>query len=191
MISSAYDTELFGHWWFEGPDWLKQVLLRLASSESVELTTASEIIEEHAPERVLALPESSWGAGGGHFTWLNQDTEWMWPIVHQAERQMEEMVALHPNATGEREAVLNQAARELLLLESSDWPFLVTTGQAKEYAIKRFNEHAERFKSLAEMAASESLNEDQRARLAELENLDNPFAAIDYRHFAERQGKAA
>ena len=62
----------------------------------------------------------------------------MWPVIHEAERRMEELVAAYPNATGIQKEVLNQAARELLLLESSDWPFLVTTGQAKEYAIERF-----------------------------------------------------
>ena len=67
-------------------------------SDVVELTTASRIIDEHAPARVLALPESSWGAGGGHFTWLNADTEWMWPVIHKAERHMEELVAAYPDA---------------------------------------------------------------------------------------------
>ena len=158
----------------------------------MELTTASRIIDEHAPARVLALPESSWGAGGGHFTWLNPDTEWMWPVIHKAERQMEELVAAYPNAAGIQRDVLNQAARELLLLESSDWPFLVTTGQAKEYAIERFNEHVSRFESLAEFAAAgENLTDEQRAHLAELHEADNPFAAIDYREFAERQGRAS
>jgi 1,4-alpha-glucan branching enzyme len=191
VISSAYDTELFGHWWFEGADWLKLVLRRLSESDVVELTTASRIIDEHTPERVLALPESSWGAGGGHFTWLNVDTEWMWPVIHKAERRMEELVATYPNATGIQEEVLNQAARELLLLESSDWPFLVTTGQAKEYAIERFNEHLGRFEMLAEFAAAgESLTDDQRNHLADLQEADNPFAGINYREFAARQGQA-
>src|SRR4029078_4660349 len=77
-ITASYDTELFGHWWFEGVDWLKNVLRRLAASPAIALTTASRVIEGHPPRQVLSLPESSWGAGGGHFTWLNEDTEWMW-----------------------------------------------------------------------------------------------------------------
>jgi 1,4-alpha-glucan branching enzyme len=115
----------------------------------------------------------------------------MWPVIHTAERRMEQLVAEFPDATGERQAVLNQAARELLLLESSDWPFLVTTGQAKEYAIQRFNEHVDRFNSLAEIAeAGDSLNDDQRKLLADIQEADNPFAYIDYREFAARQGRA-
>jgi 1,4-alpha-glucan branching enzyme len=192
VISSAYDTELFGHWWFEGAEWLKHVLRELSTSETVEMTTASTIIEQHPPDRVLALPESSWGAGGGHFTWLNPDTEWMWPIIHEAERRMESLVATWPEASGDQERILNQTARELLLLQSSDWPFLVTTGQAKEYAVKRFNEHVERFDSLAEMSArSDNLTGEDRELLGDLEFRDNPFATINYRHFAARQGSAS
>ena len=192
VIASNYDTELFGHWWFEGVDWLKEVLRRLARSGAVELTTASANIETHPPAQVMVLPESSWGSGGGHFTWLNVDTQWMWPQIHAAELRMESLVAASPNATGDAAAVLNQAARELLLLQSSDWPFLVTTGQAKEYASQRFTEHLERFNQLANMAGrGAELTEEDHALLASLMERDNPFPAIDYRVFAERQGSAA
>ncbi|MEA2511670.1 MAG: 1,4-alpha-glucan branching enzyme [Thermomicrobiales bacterium] len=192
VISSAYDTELFGHWWFEGVDWLKEVLRRLAASETVELTTASHIIEEHGPERVMVLPESSWGAGGGHFTWLNVDTQWMWPLIHDAERRMEALVAANPVAEGERLELLSQSARELLLLQSSDWPFLVTTGQAKEYASQRFTDHLERFNQLAALAETgATLDSEGRKFLESLHERDNAFPGIDYRVFAARQGSAA
>jgi 1,4-alpha-glucan branching enzyme len=191
VISAAYDTELFGHWWFEGVDWLKEVLRSLATSETVELTTATRIVEEHGPDRVLDLPESSWGSGGNHSTWLNAETEWMWPVIHQAERDMEGLVARYPSASGELLDVLNQAARELVLLQSSDWPFLVTTGQAKEYAVERFNEHVARFKELVELADQGTpLTNDQVAFVGGLRDRDNPFPDIDYRVFAARQGNA-
>jgi len=191
IIASNYDTELFGHWWFEGVDWLKAVLRRLAASEEVDLTTASRFVTEHDPERVMRLPESSWGAGGNHFTWLNVDTQWMWPVIHGAEERMEALVAAHPDADGELRDVLNQAARELLLLQSSDWPFLVTTGQAREYAVQRFSEHVARFESLAEIAERGTITDDDRVLLDELQGRDNPFRDIDYRDFAARQGNAA
>lgn len=191
VISSAYDTELFGHWWFEGVDWLKAVLRRLAASATVDLSTASEMIDEDPPERILALPESSWGAGGGHFTWLNVDTNWMWPPIHAAERRMEELVARFPSADGEMAVILAQAARELLLLQSSDWPFLVTTGQAKEYASERFADHLDRFNHLADLAErNEPLSAGDADYLTKLRERDNPFPTIDYREFAARQGHA-
>ncbi|MGQ9516185.1 MAG: 1,4-alpha-glucan branching protein, partial [Anaerolineae bacterium] len=88
IIAAMYDTELFGHWWFEGILWMREVLRNLAGSETVELTTASDYLAKHPPEDVLALPESSWGAGGTHFTWDNPDTHWMWEPIHQAELRM-------------------------------------------------------------------------------------------------------
>ncbi len=192
VISAAFDTELFGHWWFEGVDWLKEVLRYLAASETVQLTTASRIVDEQEPERVMILPESSWGSGGSHFTWLNPDTEWMWPLVHAAEARMEALVAANPNAADERLTLLNQTTRELLLMESSDWPFLVTTGQATEYATLRFNEHLERFNQLADLAESGDGPIDAAGQelLAGLMERDNPFPGIDYRVFASRQGRA-
>jgi 1,4-alpha-glucan branching enzyme len=191
IIASNYDTELFGHWWFEGVDWLKHVLIGLAQSKNVDLTTASTYVDEHNPDSVIALPESSWGMGGNHFTWLNVDTQWMWGPIHEAERRMEALVDRFPDATSEQKDLLNQTARELLLLQSSDWPFLVTTGQAKEYASQRFSDHLERFNTLAELAESgEALGDNDRERLAALVEQDNPFDRIDYRNFAARQGHA-
>lgn len=190
VIASNYDTELFGHWWFEGVDWLKGVLRRLAADDSVDLLSATEIVEQYEPDRVAELPESSWGAGGNHFTWMNAETEWMWPIIHDAELRMEALVKDYPDASGDRKRFLDQAARELLLLESSDWPFLVTTGQAKEYATKRFREHVERFEEMAAAAELDEAPPEALERLQVLENRDNPFDVIDYRDFAERQGKA-
>jgi 1,4-alpha-glucan branching enzyme len=189
-ITASYDTELFGHWWFEGVDWLQAVLRELAGRSGVEVTTASRIIEEHPPREVLSLPESSWGAGGGHYTWLNDDTAWMWPLIHAAERRMEELVTGFPTADGARRDTLNQAARELLLLQSSDWPFLVTTLQAKEYAVERFQEHLDRFDQLASLAEAESVSAEDDAFVAALRERDNPFPNIDYREWAPRQGYA-
>jgi 1,4-alpha-glucan branching enzyme len=189
IIVAAYDTELLGHWWFEGIPWIKEVLRRLAASETAELSTASEFIEKHPPEDVLALEEGSWGQGGTHFTWLNADTEWMWPIIHAAELRMEELVAQHPNASGNLAEILNQAARELLLLESSDWPFLITTGQAREYASNRFQEHVSRFERLADIASSGKVDEAARNLCHEFWELDNLFPDIDYRVFANRERK--
>lgn len=190
IIAAAYDSELFGHWWFEGVDWLKQVLRKLSHSEMVEVTTASEFLEQHPPRDVLALPEGSWGLGGGHFTWSNVDTEWMWRLIHDAELRMERLVAMHPRAEGSMKEVLNQAARELLLLQSSDWQFLVTTGQARLYAESRFLQHLDRFQRLCGFAESNSVGEPALELCRVLWEADKVFPDIDYRYFAEREGKA-
>lgn len=189
LVSSHYDTELFGHWWFEGIEWIKQVLRHLAADERVALTTATEFVADHASGEVITLPEGSWGAGGTHWTWDNPDTHWMWEPIHMAERRMESIVARYPSPSDQERLVLAQLARELLLLQSSDWPFLVTTGQAKEYAIERFEAHAARFDELAtglEQGMTRALIE----RAHELWQVDNVFADMDHSWWAARQGRA-
>ncbi len=181
IISANYDTELFGHWWFEGVSWIQAVLRELADSPDVECTTAPAFVQAHPPETVLNLPEGSWGAGGTHFVWDNADTHWMWPIIHAAEARMLVAVRRHPKAEGGMRDVLNQAARELLLLQSSDWPFLVSTGQAKEYAVQRFHSHVERFDHL--LAFLDGGSPDP-ALAASLWERDKIFPEVDYRWFS-------
>lgn len=187
VIASSYDTELFGHWWFEGVDWLKRVLTLLAESDDVELTTASGWLEAHPASKVIDLPESSWGHAGTHITWINPETTWMWSAVYAAERRMEGLVATYPSATGGVLAALNQAARELVLLEASDWEFLYTTGQARQYSTDRFTEHVGRFNDLAG-ALEFGADEASLGRMAdEYYKRDNAFPDIDYTLFARRQ----
>lgn len=187
VIAAAYDTELFGHWWFEGVDWLVGVLERLARNPSVQLTTAATHAAEHPPEDVLVLPESSWGQGGGHFTWLNADTRWMWPVIHRLERQMEILAERYAGATGDLRVVLNQIAREALLAQASDWPFLITTGQARDYAMERFENHVERFDRLVALLDQPERLEEARRLADEYWELDNVFPDIDLDLFARRE----
>lgn len=184
VVVSSYDTELFGHWWFEGVLWLEKVLRHLANDPSIELRTATEYVHAEPPTSVLHIPESSWGAGGNHFTWNNTDTRWMWTPIHDVELRMEGLVIRYPDPTPEERTVLNQIAREALLLQSSDWPFLVTTGQARDYAIQRFNQHLERFTKLAD-----SLDRKQPdvALAEQYYELDKVFPDIDYRWFRARE----
>ena len=188
IVSAAYDTELFGHWWFEGVTWLQEVLRNLSRSDAVEMTGAAQFVREHPPAEVVALPEGSWGQQGTHFTWQNPDTEWMWPVINGAQRRMEEIVARHASAPGAMAAAMAQVARELLLLESSDWPFLVTTGQARAYAELRFSEHVERFNRLADQIEGGAIDE---TYLADLIERDKLFPDVDAADFAARQGTAS
>jgi 1,4-alpha-glucan branching enzyme len=113
--------------------------------------------------------------------WDNGETHWMWQPIHEAETRMEKLVERYPDASGDTLYVLNQTARELLLLQSSDWPFLVTTGQAREYAIQRFSQHLERYGELAD--SLEAGNPDTE-RAGELWEMDKVFPDIDYRWWA-------
>jgi 1,4-alpha-glucan branching enzyme len=194
FIVSAYDTELFGHWWFEGVAWLGEVVRYLAADPAVELTTAGGWVESHPPTHAVELPEGSWGLGGTHYTWWNDQTAWFWPPIHAAEVRLEALCVRELEDPGaadaERVAHLRQAAREVLLLQSSDWPFLVTTGQAAQYATERFREHVARFERLAAdleaSAPGAPLPPGATEARRSLEALDNPFPDLDPASFLPR-----
>ena len=185
MIMVSFDTELFGHWWFEGIAWIKEVIRKLHTYTAVTMETAGEYLEDHPPVRAIELPESSWGNGGHWQVWLNDDTQWMWPIIGDAEQTMQVLAGKykHTNGDGLVSRALKQASRELLLLESSDWPFLITTGQAKDYAIERFNAHHARFLELVNMISSGQMKE---SRIQEIEAIDNCFPELSSTLFAPR-----
>jgi 1,4-alpha-glucan branching enzyme len=179
LIAANYDTELFGHWWFEGPRWIVAVLRRLAASPMVELTDAVGWLRRHPPEHVAAIAEGSWGTGGTHWTWDNPDNHWMWGLIHAAEARMAELAGRYRGAGGPRARLLAQAARELLLLQSSDWPFLVTTGQAADYATLRFTEHLAKFNRLAYLAEAPEPSPEALAVMAETWEQDKVFADLE------------
>lgn len=180
IVVAPYDTELYGHWWFEGIEWIKKVL-RLMEEEGIRSTTISNFLKNYRGHRYeIELPEGSWGMYGTHYTWWNSEVEWMWEHIHLAERRM---VALASNYLGEDEfgdRVLEQLGRELLLLESSDWPFLITTGQARFYGRKRLLEHANYFHRLANSLVEYFKKGEFREKevLEAVEEIDNPFNPI-------------
>jgi len=146
--------------------------------------TLGEALKVVPPQGPVQLPEGSWGEGGDHRVWLNRDTEWTWDRVYSAEA---EWVAHLARLTGDDKPVLRrvlaQAARELLLLEASDWQFLITTGTASDYAERRVAEHYAEFKRLGEMAsaleAGDTLSSDAEQSLQRLERDDFCFQDLD------------
>ena len=177
VVLASYDTELFGHWWLEGVDWLEETIRELAADPEVRLVTAGDYVENNPPRQSIDLPEGSWGAGGDHRTWLNPDTAWTWPQIHSRQKRATALLAGTPTPAS------RQLARELLLLQSSDWQFLMTTGQAHDYAVERFSSHAGRFDRLAD--AMERGGPGLAGLVAELEDADNPFPALDPARYTE------
>ncbi len=190
LVVAAFDTELFGHWWFEGVEWLDAVAREVAGRADMALMGTAAYLDRHPPEEAIDLPESSWGAGADHTTWANEQTADLWATIHEAERRMDRLVALAGDRPAQRRA-LAQAAREMLLLAASDWPFLISTGQAVEYARERFRGHSDRFSALARIIEANRTDGDAATYVAECERADNPFPDIDPRLFVARQGRAA
>jgi len=176
LIVAPYDMELFGHWWYEGTIWLKHVLNLLASDERVALTTPGAYLASHRPTTEVSIAECSWGHGGRHGTWANADTAWMWESLARAETLHRALAEKRPALRGTLLAMADQAGRELILLEASDWPFLVTTRQAKEYAEERFLRHLGDYETLAGAALAGAGDDAAVAALNSAAMRDSLFA---------------
>lgn len=145
LVVAAYDTELLGHWWFEGPDWLERTLRRLGDDPDVATTTLASRVERHPPERRLDLPESSWGYAKGHASWVAPATRDLWHRLRAAESRFLREVR---GRRGPEHQAAAQAARELALAQSSDWTYLVNRGDCPGYARDRLLGHLGRFEDL-------------------------------------------
>ena len=188
IVVSPYDAELFGHWWFEGPECLYHAIKALHDDGEVRLVTGGEYLDLNRPVEVVQLPEGSWGEGGYHWIWFNDMNKWTWVHIYEAEDEMHELAARYGDTNDpELLQILAQAGRELLLLESSDWQFLISTRSAADYAAERVARHYEDFKKLAAMARKkangESLTDGERNLLALVKQRDNLFADLDPRWF--------
>ena len=195
MVVAPYDTELLGHWWFEGPQWLYQVLSRLQEHTQVKPLAAGELLQAAAPQAVISLPEGSWGEGGYHWIWLNDMNDWTWRHIYPAEREMEEMAGLWADDADPRlQDLLKQCGRSLLLLEASDWQFLISTFSARDYAELRLVVHHDDFRRLAAMtrryAAERGLPPEDWNFLEYCRQRDDIFADIDPRWWAKVQHPA-
>jgi 1,4-alpha-glucan branching enzyme len=153
ILTAPFDTELFGHWWFEGVNFLKNVLKNILRTGQIELTNASEALESLKPTKVINIPEGSWGEGGHHYIWLNDNTDWTWKHIYDDENRIHEVANKYADSTDpELNKILKQAARELLFLQASDWQFLISTVSAKEYSANRFVGHHNLFNKLLDLA---------------------------------------
>ena len=141
VTAVPFDAELFGHWWFEGVDFLAAAYRDLATGPGPRPVTASEHLDAHPPRIGIELLPGSWGAGGDDGMWLNPRTAWTWERLWRLEDRFWDVAPL-ALPTPEIHAVLAQAARELLLAQASDWQFMITTGAVSDYAERRFALHA-------------------------------------------------
>jgi 1,4-alpha-glucan branching enzyme len=182
IIVSPYDAELFGHWWFEGPDWLELVIRKTtAHHETLQLITPSEYFAHYPTNQVLEPSMSSWGYGGYHEVWLNGANDWIYRHLHKMAERMTEMATAHPHPDPLRRRLLNQMGRELLLAQSSDWAFILKTQTHTAYAYRRLQDHLGRFNRLYDAVRQGRIDE---GWLSDVETTDNLFPFLDYRIFA-------
>ena len=184
ILVAPFDTELFGHWWFEGPEFIYNVCKWVAADPDLEPATGGQMLQTNPPTEIIAIPEGSWGEGGYHYIWLNEWTEWSWKHIYLAETKMGELAeafAASDDPTIKR--LMKQLARELLLLEASDWQFLISTWSARDYAEMRLSVHDEYFTRLVGILehyrANGGLSDADGNFLDELEAQDSVFADVD------------
>ena len=180
IVIAPYDAELFGHWWFEGPDWINFLFRKIAfDQKTISLITPMEYLEMYPVNQVSTPSLSSWGYKGYNEYWLNGSNDWIYRHLHKAAERMVELAQKFSDTSGNalRNRALNQAARELLLAQSSDWAFIMKTGTMVEYAVKRTKEHLFRFTKLYDDIRANTID---ASGLSEIEGKDNIFPDIDY-----------
>ena len=208
LVVSPYDAELYGHWWFEGPQFIDFFFKKLHFDQNeIEAITPSDFLDSGRPIQIQQPSASSWGEAGYYKVWINEQNSWMYPYQHDAERKMTEFADRFGSPPSENGApaaasasgvdvggvadasadgvvlwnrVLNQLARELLLAQSSDWAFQIYQGTTVQYSTRRFQAHIHRFGLLAEMLESGSIDAEL---LTAIETRDNIFSEIDYTVF--------
>ena len=179
LIISPYDAELYGHWWYEGPMWLDFLIRKITfDQDMIRMITPSEYLMENPRNQVITPSMSSWGWKGYNEMWLQGANDWIYPHLHAASERMTELAKDFPNQDGILKRALNQALRELLLAQSSDWAFIMGTGTHVGYAVRRTKEHLLRFTRLYEDIKHNSIDE---GWLADVESKDNIFPDIDYK----------
>lgn len=195
IVVAPFDAELFGHWWFEGPQFLESFIrkaahgqqnLRLTSKEEYghedfQLVTPTEFLARHPTQQTIDPAASSWGENGYLGVWLDETNSWIYPHLHSAARRLTNMARKHASTdNAQTDRVLRQLARELLLAQSSDWPFLIKTGTAKHYATKRVTDHLLRFNRLYDEFSAGKVDE---GFLSNCEWRDNLFPDLNWRYY--------
>jgi 1,4-alpha-glucan branching enzyme len=189
LILSPYDAELLGHWWYEGPEWLDLFVRKAYYDQKLfKLVTPEDYLRRHPTQQVAAPGASSWGEEGYWRVWLNETNEWIYPHLDVAQERMSELVRRFPKAAGLTERALRQAARELLLAQASDWPFILRTGTSPDYARRRVKDHLLRFIALHEQLTTTRVDE---AWLKKTEWLDNIFPDVNYRYWDDPEERPA
>ncbi len=192
VIVSPYDCELFGHWWHEGPAWIDHLFRKLTLDETVQCLSLGDVMDRYgATFSSIKMGPSTWGLNADFTVWQNPEHGWIWPYINTCSREMEQLLTFLDTqgrpANDRDRRILRQMARELLLMQGSDWPFLLFTTQAKEYANQRFHHHHQRFQKLLWAAKSLSdLNRLKDQELRDMEEVDSLWPDIDYNLFRAR-----
>ncbi len=183
VLSCPYDAELFGHWWFEGPIFLEAFIRKVHGEDgAMVFITPSDYLRLYPENQETKPAFSSWGDKGYGQVWLDGKNDWVYRHTHKLIERMRELINRFPNETGLKKRVLNQAAREVLLAQASDWPFIMKAGTTVPYARKRIRSHVHNFNYIYDFLCRNTIKTEW---LTKLEKKNNIFPFLDYRIFGE------
>ncbi|MGM0623523.1 MAG: glycoside hydrolase family 57 protein [Campylobacterota bacterium] len=179
LVVSNYDAELFGHWWFEGPEFLYHLFKQIDTHKVIKAVTPLEYLDFYPKNQILNPSASSWGDKGYYDVWINGGNDWIYPHLHHMSQTMQNLAKQYEHCSDYTQMrVLNQMLRELLLAQSSDWAFLITTETASDYSIARTKEHISNFNRLYSMIEDSNVDIDV---LEKMEYKNSIFNFIDYK----------
>jgi 1,4-alpha-glucan branching enzyme len=185
LLVAPFDAELFGHWWFEGPAFLAE-LFRQGPALGVGFTHLRDVLDRVGALQVCQPSPSSWGRGGYHDYWLNETNAWIVPEWQRASRAMVRRVNRGVGSSDQRQW-LNQAGRELLLAQSSDWSFILRAGTTTDLARDRIHRHLDRFWRLMQaIEEGTPLREDWLAAVRREDGLFPELNAADWASLPDR-----
>tara|TARA_Y100001968_G_scaffold225751_1_gene208586 strand:- start:231 stop:809 length:579 start_codon:yes stop_codon:yes gene_type:complete len=182
LLVAPFDAELFGHWWYEGPIFLSELFKNVEKYE-LKLTCLKDFLVSNSSIQLCSPSPSSWGAGGYHSYWLDDSNSWVVIEWEKASKTMIECCSLS-TLNKYQKRILSQAARELLLCQSSDWSFILKSGTTTQLANERIKTHLNRFWHLINTLNKEKSNSDQNY-LKQIESEDPLFPLICIRDWAE------
>ncbi|HMG19448.1 MAG TPA: 1,4-alpha-glucan branching protein domain-containing protein [Gemmatimonadales bacterium] len=178
VVNAPFDAELFGHWWFEGVDFLAQ-LYRSLGRNGVHPVTAREHIAATSKARpTIQLTEGSWGKNGDFSMWLNEQTSWTWKRLWALEEAYWTVAPKALAGGSKLRAVLAQATRSMLLAQASDWQFIISTAEAADYATQRFDEHCGQAEDLVRALSNGKIDDATMHRVEALGAQDSLFPNV-------------
>ncbi|GHV74623.1 glycoside hydrolase family protein [Spirochaetia bacterium] len=182
----AYNADLFGRFWYEGPAFLEALFREGARrGGGYFMNPAEYLYKQNADTFPLVCPEySSWGVNGYGEMWLDASNDWLYRHVLRSLDRMVELAERFPNDTGIKERALNQAAREILLTQCSDWPEMLYKQENAAYARNQVVAALRNFTTIYEALGSSYISTEW---LTNLERRHNCFPAINYRVFRHKQ----
>jgi 1,4-alpha-glucan branching enzyme len=191
IIVAPYDAELFGHWWYEGPEFLDLFVRKAWHDQKIfDLITPDEYLTRHPSHSAATPAASSWGEEGYWRVWLNEKTEWIFPHLSAAQQRMSNLAQRFQKPDSAEERALRQAGRELLLAQASDWPFILRTGSSPDYARRRVREHLASFGQICQLLERPPESRDYSA-VWKIEERDNLFQELEWRYWRPASSKAS